>query len=465
MINPDFYPTPKKIIHKMVDPYSWTDRCILEPSAGKGDILDYLTDTRYGKRTLKTAAIENDPELQATLRGKGYQLVGDDFLSFRPSNMYDLIVMNPPFRNGVDHLLHAWEILRDGDIVCLLNAETVNNPYTEKRKLLKNIIEQHGTVEMIGPVFQDAERKTGVETALIRLHKDGDLSMFDFHEETKERTVNMLTEQQYELTSPDAIQAAVDTYEAAKIAFVEIWKARRKVEAYTYGLLDAQNIIDTALSKSTPVQGFNHFVTEIRAAFWNKLFQGSDFSSRMTSSIKEEFHRFCQQNNGMEFTPENISRMLGDLIMSSSAISQQCVVDVFDKFTKYYKENRVHIEGWKSNNQWQANRKIILPYMVEIDWGGNFKVKYGMYSNGEELASDIDKAMCFLTNKKYDQIKTIQAAVKEGNHDKHGFSEFFELRWYKKETLHLTFLDEALWKRFNITACKGKNWLPDEGGM
>ena len=40
-------------------------------------------------------------------------------------------------------------------------------------------------------------------------------------------------------------------------------------------------------------------------------------------------------------------------------------------------------------------------------------------------------------------------------------SEFFKIRFFKKGTLHLTFLDEWLWKEFNYQAAKGKNWLPD----
>ena len=74
--------------------------------------------------------IEIEPELQAAIRGKGYPLVGTDFLTFWPDEKYDLIIMNPPFASGEAHLLHAWEILDHGDIVCLLNEQTLLNPCT-----------------------------------------------------------------------------------------------------------------------------------------------------------------------------------------------------------------------------------------------------------------------------------------------------------------------------------------------
>ena len=141
MLNPDFYPTPKAVIKKMLSPYmdNIEHRKILEPSAGKGDIVDYILANHpsYRHKEIFIKCCEYDPDLIATLQGKKYQVVSSDFLKYVPSHYYDLIIMNPPFSNGVDHLLHAWEILQSGDIVCLLNAETIHNPHTEKRKLLK----------------------------------------------------------------------------------------------------------------------------------------------------------------------------------------------------------------------------------------------------------------------------------------------------------------------------------------
>lgn len=124
--------------------------------------------------------VELEPELRATLLGMGYRIVGDDFLEFKPDDDYDLIVMNPPFSAGDKHLLHAWEIMRGGDIVCLLPAAMLDNAHTASRRLLASIIEQHGSVESLGPCFEDAERKTRVDVALVRLHKEKQAPRFDF---------------------------------------------------------------------------------------------------------------------------------------------------------------------------------------------------------------------------------------------------------------------------------------------
>jgi hypothetical protein len=77
--------------------------------------------------------------------------------------------MNPPFSNGDKHLLKAIEMQQNGGkIVCLLNAETLKNPYSNIRKELINQLEKYNSkVEFIQDAFSSAERKTNVETALI----------------------------------------------------------------------------------------------------------------------------------------------------------------------------------------------------------------------------------------------------------------------------------------------------------
>ncbi|NCQ19352.1 MAG: methyltransferase, partial [Ignavibacteria bacterium] len=137
-----FFPTPRNVIRKMLSKFNTTDlssMTILEPSAGKGDILDYIKElyeyNRHDKPDMY--AIEQDANLKFILSGKNYKVIADDFLSYSGDYLFDLIVMNPPFNTGAKHLLKAWDAMNEGHIVCLLNAETINNPYTEERKLLK----------------------------------------------------------------------------------------------------------------------------------------------------------------------------------------------------------------------------------------------------------------------------------------------------------------------------------------
>lgn len=39
-------------------------------------------------------------------------------------------------------------------------------------------------------------------------------------------------------------------------------------------------------------------------------------------------------------------------------------------------------------------------------------------------------------------------------------STYFEISVFKKGIIHLTILDDGILRRFNVEACKDKNWLP-----
>ena len=86
--------------------------------------------------------------------------------------------MNPPFANGVKHVLHAWDILFSGEMVAIVNAETIRNAFSNERQLLIKIIEDNnGTVEFVTDAFQsdDTEVKAVVEVAIIHLVKKQDI--------------------------------------------------------------------------------------------------------------------------------------------------------------------------------------------------------------------------------------------------------------------------------------------------
>lgn len=68
----EFYPTPEKIVNRMFDKVKWDYvETILEPSAGKGDILKGLATARIRKQQrdrLSIDCIEIDPNLRAILK-------------------------------------------------------------------------------------------------------------------------------------------------------------------------------------------------------------------------------------------------------------------------------------------------------------------------------------------------------------------------------------------------------------
>lgn len=168
----EFYPTPEEIVDKMLDGVNLNYvKTVLEPSAGKGDIVHGLKEhAQY--QNLDIDCVEINKDLRNCLKGAGYRVVGDDFLSYTTMKQYDLIIMNPPFSNGDAHLMKALKMQQKhgGAVVALVNSETIRNPYTNLRKELVQLIENtNGTVEYIEHAFSDAERQTEVEVALVKI--------------------------------------------------------------------------------------------------------------------------------------------------------------------------------------------------------------------------------------------------------------------------------------------------------
>ncbi len=178
MFNNTFYPTPETIANKMLEGIDFTFiQTVLEPSAGKGDLIAAVqakNDSNkysYNHHSIDIDAVEIDPNLRALLKGNEIRVVHDNFLTMHTSKHYDLIVMNPPFSEGDKHLLKALEMQQNGGrVVCLLNAETIRNPYSNTRKdLVRKLKEYDASIEYVQNAFRDAERKTDVEVAIVKV--------------------------------------------------------------------------------------------------------------------------------------------------------------------------------------------------------------------------------------------------------------------------------------------------------
>ena len=472
MFNNEFYPTPEPVIQLMLEPFirEYTDyrgftnqvltaKKVLEPSAGKGDILDFIK--RSQTRT-SLYAIELEPELRFILQGKGYTVLDSNFLNFQSEgHFFDLIVMNPPFSNGDEHLLKAWDVVGDdGDIVCLLNAETIRNPFSQKRKVLLNLIKQHGSYEFLGSVFDTAERKTGVDVALVRLKKpkaEFEPLFSDIHFDS------LKDEQEFQfsanpLAHANIIESLVAQYDIARKILVEKNKLEKQ---YLFYVSEVQ---DTKYNEENLPKSLNDEIFELTARFWRYVFKRTKLSEIATSSFIKKFDEFTEQTEKLAFTVNNIEEVLLYVLGNQGQIMKECLLTTFDTATTFHAKNKVHVEGWKTNSTYKVNKKIILPYAVTYDgwWGWNY------YARTRDFLLDIDKVLSWLTgNKGY--ISTYQAMDNRFTEIRRGDcsyrdvfeSTFFKIRFFKKGTVHLTFKDDNVWEKFNVESAKGKMWIGD----
>lgn len=138
---------------------------ILEPEAGKGAIARVLRE-RYPNATIDCCEI--DPVNQEILRGQGFNVVGDDFLSTALTQHYDLIAMNPPFEgfNWVQHVLKAHAALKhNGTLAAIVPDSITRNCNHSSAMNLQRLIGKCGYVEQNSTRFEG----TKVSTLLLQL--------------------------------------------------------------------------------------------------------------------------------------------------------------------------------------------------------------------------------------------------------------------------------------------------------
>jgi hypothetical protein len=452
MFNKDFFPTPKAVISKMLDGlYNITSSKyykILDPSSGKGDILDYIKGINTENNN-NLRAIEIEPELSSILMSKGYNVIDTDFLTYNCETSYDLIVMNPPFSEGVKHLIKAIEISKDkGTVIrCLINTNNLINDYSQERKLLLHYLDIYkADIEHLGQVFKNSERPTNVEVSLIKIKMSNKESSFKFNfSNVKEHIEKIQGFSFAELADNDLAQSFVDMYEKTKAVYQEFLTKKSELEFYLKEMnmgCDLRQFDSLSLDSN-----YEKFVEKLRDRSWDKVINKSNISGMVTQKVSSDIEKLKDKQGFVSFTVNNIRNLILSLKQNIGSILKDCVVDSFDLMTKYHDENRVHIEGWKTNLFWKVGKRVILPYC---------KDRYS-YNNSVKAINDIEKALCVLSNIDFERINGVNQTG--SNYGELADSHFFTFRRYKKGTIHLTFKDLQLLKDFNFMACSNKAWL------
>ena len=467
MFGPDFYPTPRHIASKMLAKISSDAYNFLEPSAGKGDLAQAIRDADQYRRSRKIDCIESSPELAAALASKDFPVVGFDWLAYTGVCYYDAIVMNPPFSAGAEHLLRAWDFLHDGEIVCLLNQETIDNPCNAERQRLQKIIAEHGNVEALGPCFsRGAERATGANVAMVYLKKVSDDDRIDLWatEPGTER------EPDGDINSPDNMLAIRDRlgnlqhyYDSANEHFLKALQHLRKAALF----MDANGITinqDYEHMAGIAMRNVNNaraeFARKHRRDAWMNVFKLTQFHRWLDRKQSDQFIRDIETNGNIPFTADNIKGTLENVLSQRGRLFEQSVANVFDELTRYFNGNTNHTEGWKSNDSYKVNLKLVFPWGCEFSYG-SFSMAWGR--GVIDVYNDLDRILAVFDKKTLDRVYSVQGALQNAfrNCRTPGTceSEYFEIRYFKKGTIHLKWKRRDLWEQFNITAAAGKKWV------
>lgn len=554
MFGQQFYPTPPELVEKMMSKVDFSKvSYILEPSAGKGDIIDgfrkylkdnsknytvktkrkgfksdiqnystkkecidavnaefnqnfttikeindyfddmadkdetfncsvYAYDSNLSQQIFEIEAVEIDNSLQAILKDKKIKVVGNDFVEYNSCCRYDAIFMNPPFKDGDKHLLKALKMIENGgQCVCILNAETLKNPYSDSRIYLTNLLDRYeADIEYIENAFSDAENTTDVEIALVYVDiptKEIELDVFKNLVMGEEYKCDYEDYNDTQLATDDIIGNFVKQYEFEAKAGAKVIDTFYSMQKYIPNTDGGHSMISLSVlgcsddmgMKSTKFNPVNTYIRLLRDKYWSLLFQSKEMSRLLTQTARDRYLYKIREFRDYDFTFSNIKQLQIELVSHLSTNIDDAILKQFDNFTyKNSMDNASNVHyftGWKTNDAFMINSKVIVPM-----WGvynNRYDSSWSLY-RASDFLEELEKIFVYLDGGKTEgaDISSILHGYNYSNkyNGEKIQSKYFDVEFKKKGTAHIWFTNAELLKKFNIFGCQKHGWLPNSYG-
>ena len=556
MFGIQFYPTPPNLVERMMSKVDLNKvSYVLEPSAGKGDIIDgfrkYIKDrtksynlrqktkgkraeteffktedecisyvnAKFGiefttikefnkyfcdladknddeeieccigsydsdltNKVFEIEAVEIDTSLQAILKDKKIKIVGNDFAEYNPCCRYDLIMMNPPFKDGDKHLLKALKLIENGgQCICILNAETLKNPYSDSRIYLANLLEKYeADIEYIENAFRDAENTTDVEIALVYVDiptKEIELDVFKNLVMGEEYKCDYEDYNDTQLATDDIIGNFVKQYEFEAKAGAKVIDTFYSMQKYIPNTDGGHSMISLSVlgcsddmdMKSTKFNPVNTYIRLLRDKYWSLLFQSKEMSRLLTQTARDRYLYKIREFRDYDFTFSNIKQLQIELVSHLSTNIDDAILKQFDNFTyKNSMDNASNVHyftGWKTNDAFMINSKVIVPMRDVYD--NRYGSGWSLYK-ARDFFEELEKIFVYLDGGKTEgaDISSILHGYNYSNkyNGEKIQSKYFDVEFKKKGTAHIWFRNAELLKKFNIFGCQKHGWLPNSYG-
>lgn len=507
LFNRDFYPTPKSVIDIMMQGEDVTDKIILEPSAGSGNIVNWLVGNGAGC----VMACEINDTLRRSLRD--CDVVGTDFLQLTREQVAGIhyIVMNPPFSGGWQHLEHAYDIAPSGTtIVCLL-------PWGEKYKFdefsrwdkigaydphgrIRQVINLYGSATNIGNVFEtsEADRKTDCDIALVKIYKEKgkDDGEFDDYLWSMDDTDTYCDGSSAGLMPFNEVYSLVSSYIDAMRKYDKVYELAQELNENVRNFSSRLEFsCSLSSNREDGIVSRARYKKELQKCAWEKVISVFHLEKYSTSKLREQINTFVERQTAVPFTMENIYRMANMIVQTTSHRMESALCEAFDMICSFAPENadlddrgRANNENaWKTNSDYMINRKFIVPsilYYTGYSWQAGY--------NCSKMA-DVIKALNYLCSiQGVDTIKASQTMGKyerdrllregkpipmreiEGEWALRNFLEddikeygkwqdfgWYRIKLFKKGTMHFEFIGddgEKMWAAFNQLVAKKRGW-------
>lgn len=144
----EFFPTPPEIARRVIDLAEITNEMhVLEPSAGRGALV---LEVKERAPDAMVSMFELMPDNNKFLRDLKLHACGigepTDFLDVKPFDVFDRVVMNPPFGRQADikHVTHALKFLKPGGLLVSVMSSSVTFRNNKLTTDFRQLIEERG---------------------------------------------------------------------------------------------------------------------------------------------------------------------------------------------------------------------------------------------------------------------------------------------------------------------------------
>lgn len=478
------------------DEYSKTFKRKIYDLEEKQKCFEWYTDNpeKYPPLTKEESKELSTLKIQSENFIPNVKHIYDDFLTFNSHKKYDVILMNPPFSEGDKHLLKAIQIQSlGGKIICLLNAETLRNPYSNIRKVLCQQLEKYNAeITFLSGEFEtdETERKTNVDVVLVYINipcserKSFIFEQLEKAKEEKESFYNDVTE----LSTQDFLSAAVDQYNMEVEGVLHLIDEFEAIIPYM-----KRSLNESSYNADTPMLSLcfydddrnyksivdkNEYLRKVRLKYWSYLMSNQKFVGKMTSNLQEKYQSMTEKMKDYDFNLFNIKMIQKEIVKDLVPGVEETILKVFNKLSgdhSWYPEtqNNIHYyNGWCANSAHKINKKVILPMNgYASSWSKDNLDVYKIYDN----LGDIEKCFDYLdmgeTNDEYyrnpetgeEHLINMQEKIRraeENNQTGKIQLKYFQVTFYKKGTCHIVFTNQDVLDKLNIFGSQRKGWLP-----
>lgn len=431
----EFYPTPKEVLEKMsIDPRGLV---CLDPQAGKGDILAYCLEN--GAK--QTYFSEINPSLATIAAQYGNQLGKDAFdLSAQDIAHVELIVMNPPFSNAAQHLLHMYEIAPDGcEIKCLMNSESRKYGRGNIQRL-NLLVREYGYEVELGNCFQQSERQTDVEVVCVTLVKPITDSSYDFSEFSTLPEYHRNESNTNAVARYNPFKALVNQYTDSyrKLDLLQEFKESVK----TCPVLKKSDIgIQFGYGTSTKCT-LTEMKRQLKLAYWGLAIKELDVQRYMTQQSSKRFNQFISNNKVYPFSLKNIFKLAEVIFATRHQVLDETLLSIIDRLTRHTHENRYAVAGWKTNKGHLLNSTFIVDHIFKPEeYTNEGQVLTTAYSPYFKFC-DLQKVLAYVTGVSIEDEPSLDEFVRKQKGIIRGQWydwSFFKIKGFKKGTIHLKF--------------------------